>query len=152
MNLAEPQFVIEDAQVNLDLPSGLSLAEMTADQNPQSLQVDLGTLAGGESRQINWIIRGDQKGWYNLKADFTGILQPFGDSVYRKFTTKEPLHVWANEAMQMELSVEDYCWADEPYQIIYTLTNVSDAPVYNAKVGISEGENRAIPLVRQQVE
>ncbi len=57
-NMAEPQFVIEDASATLNLPVGLVLAP-TKDQ--QSLLVDIGSIAGGETKEIKWIIRGDKK-------------------------------------------------------------------------------------------
>jgi fibronectin type 3 domain-containing protein len=127
-NTADPQFVIDNSSATLQLPDGLSLAPTS---NRQNLQVALGSIAGGDSRQVNWIIRGDQKGFYNLQALFSGILEPFGDQVSTLFRTKTPFRVWGGDALKMHIVAQDRTDKDYPYNISFGLENVSDHDVYN---------------------
>ena len=58
-NAAEPEFVIENAWARLTIPDGLSLAPTREGQHEY---VDMGSIPGGESKSVNWIIRGIKKG------------------------------------------------------------------------------------------
>ncbi|MDQ2085047.1 fibronectin type III domain-containing protein [Herbivorax sp. ANBcel31] len=127
-NMADPQFVIEDASVKLDLPEGLSLAP-TRDR--QSLKVDMGSIEGGETKDAQWIIRGDQKGSYNLEADFTGTLMPFNHPVNTIFKTEEPFEVLAEDALHLSVTPQGRAYIGEKYNVTFQLTNTSNFPVYN---------------------
>ncbi|NLY43091.1 MAG: PKD domain-containing protein, partial [Clostridiaceae bacterium] len=149
-NTADPEFVITDSLAVLKLQDGLSLAPT---QERQSLEVDLGDIAGGESREVKWIIRGDKKGWYSLEADFTGILQPFGDAVYATFMTKEPFRVWGDDAIKMHIDAQDRSDKGYPYHVRFGIENISDIPVYNASFKLLEqGKQNYIYAPNQQLE
>lgn len=130
-NTADPEFILAGSTATLTLPEGLALAPT---REKQTLQVNLGEIAGGEKREVKWIIRGDKKGEYNLQAQFDGILQPFGDPVQTIFRTKEPFKVWGDDALQMHVQAQDGAWRGYPYHLRLGLENVSDVPVYNAAV------------------
>jgi len=134
-NTADPEFTISSSTATLKLPDGLSLASL---REPQSLQVDLGSIAGGESRQVKWIIRGDKKGYYNLEAEFNGTLQPFGDPVQTIFRTQEPFRVWGEDALKMHVDTQDRADQGYPYHVRFGLENVSDVPVYNAAIELKD--------------
>ncbi|MDQ2085051.1 PKD domain-containing protein [Herbivorax sp. ANBcel31] len=127
-NMADAQFVIEDASAALDLPEGLTLAP-TRDE--QSLMIDIGSIEGGETKEVQWIIRGDEKGSYDLKAHFNGTLMPFNDPVNAIFKAKEPLEVLAGDAMHLNVLAQDSAYIGEEYYVFFQLTNTSDFPVYN---------------------
>ncbi|MBM7573675.1 fibronectin type III domain-containing protein [Aquibacillus albus] len=128
-NTADAEFILSDSTATLELPNGLSLAP-TAE--PQSLQVDLGDIAGGEKREQKWIIRGDQKGYYTLRALFEGNLQPFDELVQTTFETEDPFRVWGEDALEIFVDAQDRADRGHPYHVKYGLKNVSDVPVYNA--------------------
>jgi len=134
-NTADPEFIIDGSTATLKLPEGLALAPTPV---PQTLTVDLGAIAGGEKRQVNWIIRGDEKGYYMLEADFNGILQPFGDAVHTVFKTKDPFRVWGEDALRMHVDAQDRADQGHPYHIRFGLENVSDIPVYNPAIELLE--------------
>ncbi len=135
-NTADQEFVITDSKATLHLPEGLTLAPTP---QAQSLTVDLGDLAGGETRQTKWIIRGDQKGYYELEADFSGMLQPFNDLVQSIFRTKEPFRVWGDDALRMHVETQNRADQGYPYNVRFGLENVSDIPVYNAAIELKDG-------------
>jgi len=66
-------FVIEDAELALDLPSGLSLPDLFGD--PQAAVRSFGNLAPGASATAEWVVRGDLPGTYQLHANATGDLK-----------------------------------------------------------------------------
>ncbi len=134
-NTADPVFVIEQSKAVLKLPEGLALATT---RDPQSLEVNLGDFAGGERKEVKWIIRGDKKGYYTLQADFTGILQPFGEPVAATFKNKEPFRVWGEDALEMHVYAQEQADFGHPYKVRFELENVSDIPVYYPAIELIE--------------
>ncbi|MFZ3171039.1 MAG: fibronectin type III domain-containing protein [Carboxydocellales bacterium] len=134
-NTADPEFILAGSTATLRLPEGLALAPT---REKQTLQIDLGEIAGGEKRDVKWIIRGDKKGEYNLEAQYDGILQPFGDPVQTIFRTKDTLKVWGDDALRMHVETQDWSWRGYPYHLRLGLENVSDVPVYNAALELKD--------------
>jgi uncharacterized repeat protein (TIGR02543 family) len=149
-NTADAQYILENSQVTLNLPNGLSLAETAT---PQSLTVDLGDIAGQETRETHWIIRGDKKGEYNLTADFHGTLHPFNDMVTASFATAQPFRVWGEDALTMHVQAQEQANKGHPYHVRFGFTNVSDAPVYNLALQLLEStKQNYIYAPNQQLE
>ncbi|MGE5416695.1 MAG: Ig-like domain-containing protein [Acidobacteriota bacterium] len=149
-NTADPEFVIDSARAELRIPEGLSLAPT---RERQRAQVELGSIAGGEKRQVKWIIRGDQKGYYNLQANFNGILQPFGDPIGTIFQTKEPFRVWGGDALKMHIVAQDRSDNNHPYNVRFGLENVSDGPVYNLSLELKDkGKQNYIYAPNQELK
>ena len=151
-NMADPQFVIEDARAELNLPKGLSLAPT---KKVQSLLVDIGSIAGGETKEVQWIIRGDEKGSYDLEAYFEGRLMPFNDTVNATFKTEEPLEVLAGDAMKLNIMPQEKAYIGEEYYVFFQLTNTSNFPVYNLYFEV-DGKPADVPTVhkitKEQIE
>ncbi len=136
-NLTEG-FTFTEGQASIQLPNGLSLAPTTV---PQSLQVAVRDIPGGESQNVTWTIRGDLEGTYDLSADFVGVVDPIGRSVRLSAATQERLNVLGGTALPMTV------WADStgrqltPYEIWVELNNVSDVPAYNVSVELNDLES-----------
>lgn len=121
-----------NCEAALGLPSGLSLADMTEGQ--QEAKVPLGTInTGGDSKTVDWYIRGDEKGDYNISAVLTGKFSSYQDPFKYTFQTAEPLHVYAGSDMQLTVHLSDAAYYGKPYTMIFELENVSDHPIYNLK-------------------
>ena len=121
-----------NCEATLGLPSGLSLADMTEGQ--QEAKVSLGTInIGGDSKTVDWYIRGDEKGDYNLSAVLTGNFSSVEDPFKYTFQTAEPLHVYAGSDMQLTVHLSDAAYYGKPYTMTFELENVSDHPIYNLK-------------------
>jgi chitodextrinase len=129
-NMADPQFVLADSFATLKLPEGLSLAPTS---DAQAIRVDFGDIAGKESREAKWIIRGDQQGYYDLEVDFNGNLLPFNDPVHTSFQTSEAIRVWGGDALHIYVDVQDAAYIGEQYFAQFRVTNTSDVPIYNLK-------------------
>ncbi len=134
-NTAEAEYILSGSKATLNLPAGLALAP-TAEA--QTLQVDLGEIAGGESCEVKWIIRGDQKGEYNLSADFIGNLLPFNDAVQKTFTTSQPFRVWGDDAIKMHINTQERADQGYPYLARFGIENISTIPVYNAGLELKD--------------
>ncbi|NLX77891.1 MAG: PKD domain-containing protein [Clostridiaceae bacterium] len=138
-NTADPEFIIDDSTAELKLPEGLEL--VPTNNTEKSLLVGLGSIAGGEKRNVKWIITSTKAGEYNLEAEFNGTLQPFGEPVKTIFRTSEPFCVWGTQALKMHIEADDWAIAGEEYLVKVGLENVSDIPVYSVKLLIGEGHN-----------
>lgn len=149
-NLASEPFTLKDANVKLNLPSGLSLAP-TAD--PQTLQFNIGEIAGGQTGKASWVVRGDQKGSYHLSADFSSKLFPFNEDVKASFKTSEPLTVWGDSAIRILAQVEREAHRGMPYLVKFTVLNVSDGPVNDLRLELlEEGKVNYFYSPKQQLE
>jgi hypothetical protein len=148
-NLAPSAFTLTQGSATLQLDSGLSLAPTASPQQQTQAVPDI---AGGDSQTISWIVRGDTEGFYNMTADYSGQLQPFGDPVSIEATTATPLHVWGGSAVTMTVDADASASIDYPYNLRVGLTNVSDIPVYNPSVSLYQASGTNYIFQPQQQE
>ena len=133
-NLAPSTFSLTSGSATLSLPAGLSLAPTpTAQQLTQTMP----DIAGGSSASAQWIVRGDAEGSYDLRADYSGLLQPFAAPVSLEATTVDPLKVWGASAVSVMVSADDNATTGYPYLATVGLKNVADVPVYNVALTLA---------------
>ncbi len=126
----------------LDLPEGLSLAAMIGEE--QTATINIGTVnkkqtadASANIAKVNWYVRGDAEGEYNLTATVTGNNPtPF----VKAFTTDKPVKVYAGSALHLTITAEDIAYRGEEYHVQFKLENVSDKDLYNLSFGITGAE------------
>ncbi|HTT95140.1 MAG TPA: PKD domain-containing protein [Solirubrobacterales bacterium] len=121
----------------LELPSGLSLAP-TAQRQSATQGVPL--VHGGESRTINWVVRGDTEGEYDLEAGYSAQAPAVQESVYLRARTQTPLVVWGAKALKTRILVDEKATRWGPYAFDVEIANVSDVPVYNMQVEMLDRE------------
>ena len=92
---------------------------------------------GGSSASAQWIVRGDAEGSYDLRADYSGLLQPFAAPVSLEATTVDPLKVWGASAVSVMVSADDNATTGYPYLATVGLKNVADVPVYNVALTLA---------------
>ncbi|MBQ6987422.1 MAG: InlB B-repeat-containing protein, partial [Oscillibacter sp.] len=135
---------IEDCAANLTLPEGLSLAVMTEDKDPQSLEVSLGTIDPGSEIGHNWYLCGDAAGEYTLSGSVSGVRANADNTVREdtsaEFTTSEPISVLAGSAMTLTITAEKYGVIGLPYHVAYELENVSEKTLYDVTLDVMGGQ------------
>lgn len=127
-NNSPEEFVIRDCSAVINLPDGLSLAPT---DDPQSKGVEISSIPGGASSTVKWIVRGDKKGSYNLSVDFNGMLDPFEIPVKALFTSDKAINVSGGDDLLLTMNTSDG-------NTEFTLKNVSDSEIYNAKVTMKD--------------
>ena len=148
-NLGSPGFVLRDGRARLALPNGLSLAPTA---RGEQLAKPVGDIAGGEYKAVDWIIRGDTAGEYDLSADYAGILDPIGTSIAVQAKTGTPLKVWGADAIEPIIETDEEHRDGYPMQVRMGLRNVSDIPIYDAAAKLSPGGDGYLDQPRQQLE
>jgi len=121
----------------LNLPDGLSLASMKVGEQNETIL--LGTIAPKESSTATWYVRGDKEGEYYLSADVTGTFSPNWEDFEVRFTTLEPIKVWAGSALTLHIEAEKYAAKGQNYRIRFTLENVSNKDLYNVSLKVLGG-------------
>ncbi|MGZ4790357.1 MAG: PKD domain-containing protein [Ilumatobacteraceae bacterium] len=121
----------EHGAATLALPGGLTLAPTASGQ---SLTQDLPDIAAGSSATADWIVRGDTEGSYDLSAEYTGSVEPLGQSLHIVAQTKNQLHVWGASALQASIIVDCKAARWAPYNVEVQIKNVADTNVYNLLV------------------
>ena len=129
---------LEQVNATLQLPNGLSLADMTT--GTQSLTHNLGTIKPQKSVNTDWYVRGDKEGEYNLSAKVSAIAQPLGEKMNLEFTTTKPVKVYAGNALHMTITCEDYAERGKDYKVKVKLENVSKKSLYNISCGIKNSQ------------
>lgn len=133
---------ITDCFATLTLPEGLSLATMVGEQQKET--VEIGTIAhktaekdNANTEKVNWYVRGDAEGEYNLTATVTGRNpEPF----VKEFTTDKPVKVYAGSALKLTITAQDIAYRGEEYHVQFKLENVSHKSLYNLSFGITGAE------------
>ena len=134
--------VIENCVANLNLPDGLSLAAMDANVGPQSASVNLGSILSGGKKSLHWYLSGDKEGSYTLDGTVTAarVAGNVTDDMSVAFRTEKPIEVLAGNAMKLTISAEKTATVGKPYDIIYTLENVSGKTLYNVSLDVLSGK------------
>ncbi len=112
----------------------MSLAKTSKDN---SAVRNMGTIYGGETSTVSWIVRGDTAGEYDIFADFSGVLAPFNTGISTQFKTDKPVKVYGGDALKLIIKQE---YNDEIYgtwNVDFELKNVSDITIYNPSVNYS---------------
>jgi PKD repeat protein len=149
-NLASPGITITNGAATLELPDGLSLAPTAS---PQKAVVSVPDVPGGTSATVNWVVRGDAEGYYNLTASYAGTIEPFGKPINMTAATQNKLHVWGGSALQMIVDADADVYDRYPYHVRIGLKNVADVPVYNATVELlKEGKLNYIYQPREALQ
>lgn len=133
-NNASHEFYIGNANAKITLPEGMSLAKTNTDNSSSR---SMGTIYGGETSTVSWIVRGDTAGEYDIFADFSGILAPFNEPVTTKFKTDKPVKVYGGDALKLTIK---QVYNDEifgTWHVDFELKNVSDITIYNPTVNYS---------------
>ena len=130
---------LEDLTATLTLPDGLSLAQMTDEQ--QNLTQCIEHIAEGQSETVHWYVRGDKAGSYGISARLQGTIMPFEEEIDEIYEGENQIQVWAGNALNLHFEFPNAAYYGEDYPITVTLTNVSDITLYNiaSKVQIVQG-------------
>lgn len=133
-NNADEQYTISQNHIALNLPEGLTLVE-TETSDPQ--EVDLGVIEGHSSKDVNWIIRGDVDGKYNISASYTGHLDRFNEDLSAEFTPDEPITVYGEKAVKVDVIVPEQMF-DNRFVFEVRMTNNSPVDVYCPAVDVGK--------------
>lgn len=127
---------ITDCVAELQLPEGLSLANLLDRTQTESVYLGEIDSKGTEysSRTVNWYVRGDAEGDYGLTAMVNGLLN--GSPFEKTFTTNKAIHVFAGNALKLTVTLPKSAYAEKDYAVKFSLTNVSDRPIYNLSFGL----------------
>ena len=94
-----------DCTADLQLPNGLSLADLSTGE--QSSQQTIDSVDCGQSQSLDWYIRGDKTGDYDISASLKGKFSNFQDPFEYTFKTQDPLHVYAGTDMHLTVHCSD---------------------------------------------
>lgn len=133
-NNADEQYTISQNHVTLNLPEGLTLVD-TDTSDPQ--EIDLGVIPGQSSKDINWIIRGDVDGVYNISASYTGFLDRFNEQLSAEFSPEEPITVYGEKAVQVDVIVPEQMF-DNRFVFEVRMTNNSPVDVYCPNIDVGK--------------
>ncbi len=140
-NQAEESFVIDDCVATLNYPTdGLTLMTDLADGYSESQTVNIGSIAGQEHKYINWVLRGDKPGDYNISADFSGNLRNFNEKINARFEAEKPIKVYGNENLFLDILVEDSIAPNADSSVRVGLTNEGVIDVYLAEISLDDLE------------
>ena len=119
---------LTDCYAKLNVPDGLTLANCEQEQK-------LDTLKAGEAFDVHWYVRGDKAGDYDLTSVFRGKNR--GEEFTYNFKSQNTLHVYAKNALKMEIRLPRYSFFDKDYPIEISFKNISDKPIYNIEQTIN---------------
>ena len=95
------EYDINNCVVNLNIPAGVSIVG-----GSKAIE-NIGTLPASGSKTVNWIVRGEKAGSYNLSADFIGMLESFNEVISATFVSDSPIVVEDSSRLKLIIEVED---------------------------------------------
>lgn len=132
-NNADEQYTISQNEVKLNLPDGLTLVDT---EKSDAANVSFETLEGKSFKDIDWIIRGDKDGTYNISASYSGHLDRFNEDITAEFTPDEPITVYGEKAVAVDIIVPEQLFNNR-FVFEVRMTNNCPVDVYcpNTDVG-----------------
>ena len=135
---------LENLTATLELPDGLSLAELNTGE--QSESVNINKIAESGSRSLHWYVRGDKSGSYDVKAKLQGKIMPFNEEINEVFEADNQLQVWAENALRLNYDIPKAAYYGEDYPVTVTLENVSNITLYNISQALQVEQEMEISL------
>ncbi|MDR3294501.1 MAG: PKD domain-containing protein [Clostridiales Family XIII bacterium] len=130
---------IENCVSELQLPDGLSFASMLSGIQNRAVQT-IDKIPEQSSATIDWYVRGDKAGEYNLTALVNATYMPNPEDFAVTFVTEKPIKVWAGSALHMYIEADKYAVKGLEYEVNFRLENVSDKDLYNVSLNIFGGQ------------
>ncbi|WP_035356734.1 leucine-rich repeat protein [Acetobacterium malicum] len=113
INHASPEFNLSHNQITLNVPTGMSIVKTAERQNAEIVTFD--QFAGQEEKTIDWVLRGDQAGEYDLTANYNSILDQFNQPVEAEFKTAEPIKVYGLTGVKLIAEINSTIREDALY-------------------------------------
>ncbi len=97
VNNATEDFKLVNNTVTLNVPDGLTIMDL---EGYQRKVATIPEIKGQSQKTLNWIVRGDKAGEYEISADFLGTLDYFNEPVKATFISDEPIVVEGTTAVK----------------------------------------------------
>ncbi len=132
-NNASSSFELVNNVVSLDIPEGLTL--MNEGGACDDVEVKFDSLGGQTEKTIEWILRGDQAGEYDLTASYSGVLSQFDTMVSALFKTEDPITVYGLDAIRLIAEINStIAWGGLYFNL--SLQNVGGADIYLPQLNV----------------
>ena len=128
----EGTYALKDCVATLKTPEGISIAG----GNDQT--VSIGTIAAKDSKTIEWIVRGDTPGSYNLSADFSGILETFNEQISASFVTENPIVVDNSSGLRLIVEVEKVKYSGDDLLYRVGFMNEKSSEIYMPNISMGD--------------
>lgn len=153
INNASSEFVLEKNEIVLNVPEGMTLMSAVGNGYATTNTVKVEEIRGQETVTIAWVLRGDQKGDYNLSADFTGTLAEFNELVTARFKTEEPIRVYGLDGIKFRVLIADEIHSDTLYFKV-ELENKRAVDIHMPSMGVVDNKiaNIVHPMMDNQNE
>lgn len=113
INHASQEFNLSHNQITLNVPNGMSIVKTT--ERPNAEVVTFDQFAGQEEKTIDWVLRGDQAGEYDLTANYSSVLDQFNQPVEAEFKTAEPIKVYGVTGVKLIAEINSTIREDALY-------------------------------------
>lgn len=133
INNADSDFTLQDCSVSLNLPSGLTL--MNANGSAARV-ANLPDIKGQSQEKINWIVRGDKVGSFDISANFSAVLSTFNQPVHQTFKSDTPVVVENASALSINVNLDDTI-LNGKLLMEYNVTNTSNHDVNEVRTAVN---------------
>ena len=151
INNAASQFELIENKVHLNVPDGMTLMNNLNGNYSETVDVEFESLKGQETKTLNWILRGDKEGEYNLQADYSGVLKKFNASVKATFKTDDPIKVYGFSSLKFIVEVDKEIRNNALY-FNFGLENISTIDIYNPVLDFDGLVNNITSSTKQKAE
>ncbi len=126
---------IQNCVVNLNTPNGLTVVGGNRER------IEIGTLSANENKCLNWIVRGDKAGSYNISADFSGLLESFNEEISARFESKEPVMVEGSSGLKLIIEVEDKKYSNDVLLYRVGFENAKSSDLNRPRINMQDSKH-----------
>ena len=105
INHASDDFSLLDNTVKLNVPKGLTLVQTNSSEAKSTVYID--EIKGQSQKTINWVLRGDKPGSYEISADYLGMISYFNEPVSAKFVAEDKIEVHDASSISVEIEASE---------------------------------------------
>lgn len=121
INHASSQFSLLDNTVKLNVPDGLSIVK--TNYTDDSAVRYIPEIAGQSQETVNWVLRGDKAGEYDISADFLGMLSYFNEPISATFVSDQKIQVQGAAALDVEIETARETYGDRVFYNVVVQNN-----------------------------
>lgn len=138
VNPSAKTFVLKRGKLQLYPGNGLAVVPTASTE--ASAGVSVPDIPGQSSFTTSWVLRGDRKGTYPIKAEYNGMLDFGARQVPAQVSlqTKEPIIVYGQDQIEVKVEAPKEIKEGETIQVKVHMINKSPVPAYGLSLTMKE--------------
>ena len=149
-NISEGDTSLQEVSATISLPEGLSLAKKTSGE--QSSEKYIGEIPNEGSRTVEWQVRGDEPGKYEVSAIVAGVFGDTKEAFEQSYQDTLVVEAQHTKGLHLYIRPESKGYQGEDYYVQYELVNESGQTFYQVTTNFGKTRTADRELIIEIIE